>query len=138
MPTFILRYADVLLIYAEAVMNGTGSTSDATALDAFNAVHTRGGLAPVGSITLDGLLRERKIEFAFEGDYWFDIQRQGLAKATAMVALQERGTYDDNRQLNSFKATIPASFSTLFLPIPQTETVSNPLLLEPPIAYYND
>jgi hypothetical protein len=138
MPTFILRYADVLLIYAEAVMNGTGSTSDATALDAFNAVHTRGGLAPVGSITLDGLLRERKIEFAFEGDYWFDIQRQGLAKATDMVALQERGTYDDNRQLNSFKATIPASFSTLFLPIPQTETVSNPLLLEPPIAYYND
>ncbi|HNH59889.1 MAG TPA: RagB/SusD family nutrient uptake outer membrane protein, partial [Cyclobacteriaceae bacterium] len=101
-----------------------------------NAVHTRGGLAPMSSITIDQLLRERKIEFAFEGDYWFDIQRQGLAKASAMVAQQERGTYGDDGHLNSFKATIPASFNTLFLPIPQVETVSNPLLLEPPVAFY--
>lgn len=137
MPTFILRYADVLLIYAEAAMNGSGSTSDASALTAFNAVHTRGGLAPmVGTITIDQLLRERKVEFAFEGDYWFDIQRQGLTKASAMVAQQERGTYDDGGHLNSFKATIPASFNSLFLPIPQVETVSNPLLLEPPVSFY--
>lgn len=136
MPTFILRYADVLLIYAEATMNGAGSTSDASALEAFNAVHTRAGLPAVTSLTMDQLLHERKVEFAFEGDYWFDIQRQGLAKASQMVAAQERGTYGDNGALNSFKATIPASFSSLFLPIPQNETVSNPLLLEPAVPYY--
>lgn len=135
MPTFILRYADVLLIYAEATMNGGGSTSDALAVAAFNQVHTRAGLPAVTSITLDELLHERKVEFAFEGDYWFDIQRQGLAKATQMVAAQERGQYDANKQIASFKATIPASFSSLFLPIPQNETVSNPLLLEPAIPY---
>jgi hypothetical protein len=136
MPTFILRYADVLLIYAEAVMNGSGSTSDATALDAFNQVHTRAGLPAVTSITIDDLLHERKVEFAFEGDYWFDIQRQGFDKASEMVAAQERGTYDDNKHLNSFKAIIPSSFSSLFLPIPQNETVSNPLLLQPAVPYY--
>ncbi|HKG05926.1 MAG TPA: RagB/SusD family nutrient uptake outer membrane protein, partial [Pedobacter sp.] len=74
--TYILRYADVLLIYAEAVMAGGGATADQTALDAFNAVHQRAGLVPVTSITLDAVLHERKVEFAFEGDYWFDIQRQ--------------------------------------------------------------
>ncbi len=136
MPTFILRYADVLLIYAEATMNGGGSTSDASALAAFNAVHIRAGLPPVANITIDMLLHERKVEFAFEGDFWFDIQRQGLAKASAMVAAQERGTYASNNVLNSFKATIPGSFNTLFLPIPQNETVSNPLLLEAAVPYY--
>lgn len=136
MPTFILRYADVLLIYAEAVMGDAGSTSDATALEAFNKVHRRSGLIDFTSLTIDQLLRERKIEFAFEGDYWFDIQRQGLVKARAMVEAQERGMYDDNKQINSFKATIPASFESLFLPIPQTETVANPLLLKPAVPYY--
>lgn len=136
MPTFILRYADVLLIYAEAVLNGGASTSDGTALAAYNAVHTRAELPPVASFTLDDLLHERKVEFAFEGDFWFDIQRQGLAKASEMVSKQERGTIADNNVLDSFKATIPASFSTLFLPIPQNETVTNPLLLEPAVDYY--
>lgn len=137
MPTFILRYADVLLIYAEAIMGGAGTTSDAQALDAFNAVHTRAGLDPVSSITIDDILHERKVEFAFEGDYWFDIQRQGKAKASEMIAQQERGTYGADGVLSSFKATLPASFD-LFLPIPQNETVSNPLLLEEPVSYYDN
>jgi hypothetical protein len=134
--TYILRYADVLLIYAEASMNGSGSTTDGSALAAYNAVHTRAGLPAVSSITINDILHERKVEFAFEGDYWFDIQRQGLAKAKSIIESQERGTYGDNRTLNSFKATIPASFSTMFLPIPQAETVSNPLLNEPAKPYY--
>ncbi len=133
--TFILRYADVLLIYAEATMGSAGSTSDASALAAFNAVHVRAGLAPVASITIDALLRERKLEFAFEGDYWFDMQRQGFTKAKQMIEAQERGTYNANKVLNSFHATI-TSESQLYLPIPQSETVANPKLLEPAIPYY--
>jgi starch-binding outer membrane protein, SusD/RagB family len=135
MGTYILRYADVLLIYAEAIMKGTGTTNDASALAAYNAVHTRAGLPRVNSISMDDLLHERKVEFAFEGDYWFDIQRQGFAKAKEMIASQERGTLNDNGALTSFRATI-SSESQLFLPIPQRETVTNPLLLEPAVAYY--
>ncbi len=133
--TYILRYADVLLIYAEAVLGANGSTSDPLALAAFNQVHTRAGLLPVGSFTLDELLHERKVEFAFEGDYWFDIQRQGFTKAKAMIEAQERGTYDANKRLTSFKATI-TSEDQLYLPIPQAETVIDPLLLQPAVPYY--
>jgi hypothetical protein len=138
MPTFILRYADVLLIYAEAAMAGTGSTNDPLALSAFNQVHTRAGLDElVGTLTIDELLHERKVEFAFEGDYWFDIQRQGREKANEIVSNQERGTLNDEGILEtSKKFTFPASFE-LFLPIPQSETVSNPLLLEEPVSFYN-
>ena len=133
--TYILRYADVLLIYAEAVLGGPGSTSDAEAVAAYNAVHTRAGLDPVANFTMDDILHERKVEFAFEGDYWFDIQRQGFEKAKAMLQAQERGTYDFNKTLTSFRATI-TSASQLYLPTPQAETVINPLLLEPAVPYY--
>lgn len=135
MSTYILRYADVLLIYAEAVLGGGGAASDAAALSAFNAVHNRAGLVSLTSITLDNILHERKVEFAFEGDYWFDIQRQGFAKAQQMIAAQERGTVGGTGQLTSFKATL-TSEKQLFLPVPQPETVINPLLLEPAVAYY--
>lgn len=132
--TFILRYADVLLIYAEAVAAG-GTTSDAGAVAAYNAVHTRAGLNPVASFTNDDMLHERKVEFAFEGDYWFDIQRQGFDKAKNIIANQERGTYDFNKRVTSFKATL-TSADQLFLPIPQSETVIDPLLLQPAVPYY--
>lgn len=133
--SYMLRYADVLLVYAEASMNGAGSTADATALAAYNAVHTRAGLPAVSSITLDQLLHERKVEFAFEGDYWFDIQRQGFAKAQQMIAAQERGTVDGNGNIVSFKAQL-TSPSQLFLPVPQAETVINPKLLQPAVPFY--
>ena len=133
--TYILRYADVLLIYAEAVLGGTGSTSNADAVAAYNAVHTRAGLDAVAGFSMDDILHERKVEFAFEGDYWFDIQRQGFDKAKAMIEAQERGTYDFNKRLTSFKATI-SSASQLYLPIPQAETVIDPLLLQPAVPYY--
>lgn len=133
--TYILRYADVLLIYAEAVLGSAASTSDAEALAAFNQVHTRARLTPVTSLTIDIILRERKSEFAFEGEYWFDISRQGFAKAAQMIAAQERGTYNFDKQLSSFKVT-NLTENQLYLPIPQSETVLNPLLLEAPVPYY--
>lgn len=135
MPTYILRYADVLLIYAEAVLGGAGSTADAGALEAFNKVHNRAGLTSLTSINIDDILHERKVEFAFEGDYWFDIQRQGFAKAQQIIASQERGTLDGNGKLTSFKATLNSA-AQLFLPIPQAETAQDPKLLEPAVDYY--
>lgn len=136
MCTYILRYADILLIYAEAVLGTAASTSDAAALAAFNRVHaTRAGLPAATSLTIDNILRERKCEFAFEGDYWFDMQRQGFAKAKTLVEAQERGTLDGNGALTtSFKATLTPS--QLFLPVPQAETAINPKLLEPAVPYY--
>lgn len=141
--TYLLRYSDVLLIYAEAVLAGGGSTSDATALAAFNAVHQRAGLLPVSSISMDDILRERKCEFAFEGDYWFDMQRQAFdadmqpvnfAKTRLLVEAQERGIYDANKVVTSQKAIL--TIDHLFLPVPQDETIADPKLLEGAVPYY--
>ncbi|MFD1144451.1 RagB/SusD family nutrient uptake outer membrane protein [Larkinella insperata] len=90
----VLRYADVLLMYAEA-LNETGNTADA--LPYLNRIRTRAGLAAktaaeVGTqaamrMTLE---QERRVELAFEGHRWFDLVRTGRAlpilqaKATAI------------------------------------------------------
>lgn len=136
--TYILRYADVLLIYAEATMAGGTSTSDATALTAFNAVRRRAGFAPSQdktTITNDDILHERRVEFAFEGDWWFDVQRQGFDKASQMISSQERGTIGWNGNIEHMAVSL-TSASQLYLPIPTNEIVTNPELAKPAIPYY--
>jgi hypothetical protein len=140
MNTYILRYADILLIQAEAILAGGSSTSDPVALAAFNQVRRRAGFglsADKTVLTPDVILHERRVEFAFEGDYWFDIQRQGFAKAKEIVDKQERGTYGFNgkHDIQSVKATL-RSEANLFIPIPTTEILTNPELGKPAIPYY--
>jgi starch-binding outer membrane protein, SusD/RagB family len=131
--TNILRYSDVLLIASEAILAGAANTTDATALNYFNQVRRRAGVAEKTGINLDDILKERRTEFAGEGDYWFDLTRIDRAKATEMISKQERGFFwglKDNEYVSqSFK---PASFT---LPIPQVETDRNPKLKEAPQPY---
>ncbi len=135
--TYILRYADILLIYAEATLGNGASTSDASALAAINKVRARAGLSALTAITKDIILHERRVEFAFEGDYWFDIQRQGFDKAKEIIAKQERGGYDfsGTHRINSEKVTL-TSAAQLFLPIPQTDLTASPKLRESAVPYY--
>ena len=127
--TMILRYADILLIYAEAVLGTQGSTSDGAALEAFNKVRTRAGLLSKTSITLDDIMHERRVEFAFEGDYWFDIQRQGFAKAKQIIEAQNRGTFD-------YEQHVSFSEQYMYLPIPAGEILQDPELAKDPVSYY--
>lgn len=127
--TMILRYADVLLIYAEATLGTNASTSDATALAAFNAVRKRANLAEKTTITIDDILHERRVEFAFEGDYWFDLQRQGYAKAKQIIEAQNRGTADS-------PLYVTFAESKMYLPIPAGEILQDPALAQDPVAYY--
>jgi hypothetical protein len=134
---YLLRYADVLLIFAEATLGDDASTSDGAALAAINKVRDRANLTPLASFTKEMIMRERRSEFAFEGDYWFDLQRQGFAKAKSIIDNQERGTYtDDGSGINSMNVTTFVSASQLYLPIPQNETTQNPKLLLDPVPYY--
>jgi hypothetical protein len=126
----LLRYADILLIYAEAILAGQASTSDAKALDALNKVRSRAGLAAKSSITNDDILHERRVEFAFEGDYWYDIQRQGYAKAKSIIDKQNRGTAAFPSFVTNF------SEDKMFLPIPAGEIVQDPELGKEPVPYY--
>ncbi len=83
----LLRFADIVLIYAEAYAEVNG-TSDGKALDALNRVRTRSEATPrslsgdgnVASMTdfRSAVLMERSIEFAFEGDRRWDLIRWGV------------------------------------------------------------
>src|SRR5690625_4959458 len=75
LATHILRLADVYLVYAEAVLGNESSTSDPEALWAFNQVRQRAGLQDKASITWEDIFKERRLELAFEGDFWYDIVR---------------------------------------------------------------
>jgi hypothetical protein len=74
----LLRYADVLLMYAEALNEQLGPTSDA--YDAVDAVRVRAGLQPLArNLTQQGLREqiqvERRYELVLEGHTFFDMQR---------------------------------------------------------------
>ncbi|MEJ7830438.1 MAG: RagB/SusD family nutrient uptake outer membrane protein [Segetibacter sp.] len=75
----LLRYADVLLMIAEGI-NEKGKAPTAEAYDALDAVRKRAGL-PVVTRNLNyesfklKLLDERRWEFAFENQRWFDLKR---------------------------------------------------------------
>ena len=75
----VLRYADVLLMLAEAL----GEGNEAYAL--INQVRNRSGLPSIDGSTpgsfQDKLLHERRIELAFENHRWADLLRFGVAES---------------------------------------------------------
>ncbi|WP_242918592.1 RagB/SusD family nutrient uptake outer membrane protein [Pontibacter liquoris] len=77
----VIRYAEVLLMHAEAA-NELGNTQEA--LDALNQVRERAGLTPATTTSQEELRmiiwHERRVELALEnGDRFFDLVRQGRA-----------------------------------------------------------
>ena len=98
LATHILRLSDVYLIYAEAVLGNNASTSDPSALEAFNSVRSRA--IPTAtlktSITFDDVWKERRLELAGEGDRWYDYVRRSyydLQGCIDEIKNQRRNTY---------------------------------------------
>lgn len=138
--THILRYAEVLLIRAEAILGNNASTTDPTALADINAVRERAGLPALTSITLDDILHERRVELPIEsGDRWFDLARIDRAKANQILSNTDRAYLADRNDPESGSEGggkfITPSESDYLLPLPQVEIDINPLLLEEPKAY---
>ncbi|WP_406684664.1 RagB/SusD family nutrient uptake outer membrane protein [Seonamhaeicola sp. MEBiC1930] len=75
----VLRYADVLLLYAEAILAGADSTTDTRAVGAFNQVRARAGLEEIANLTRAELLEERRLEFVYENQRLYDLIRFGEA-----------------------------------------------------------
>lgn len=160
--TYMMRLAEMYLIYAEAVLGNSASTTDATALQYYNAVHTRSGLAarsltdPVTGaptpLTFDDIFKERILEFAMESMAWYDfvsLHYYNPQKAYQILNSQDRGFYNirpdvfPNPTMWTFKKTpwatterkITASAGNFRLPIPSAEISLAPNLNKPAVEY---
>ncbi|WP_423129239.1 RagB/SusD family nutrient uptake outer membrane protein [Gaoshiqia sp. Z1-71] len=114
-----LRYADVLLMYAEA-LNETEKTTEAH--DFLNMVRNRAGLGSLSGLSKPefalALERERRVEFLIEGHRWFDLVRTGRAQEI----------------INNYYISLGLSFRVedyeLLMPIPQSERDIDPNLTQ--------
>lgn len=77
----ILRYAEVLLMNAEAAIHEGQGDPDAS----INQVRVRAGLVPIAGATIDDVWQERHVELAMEQDRFWDLVRQGRA-AQVLIA----------------------------------------------------
>ena len=132
-----LRYAEVLLLYAEAC-EVTGSDKSA-GLDALNKVRVRAGLEPLEALTYQAIKDERRAELFSEQERYFDLVRWGDApKALADKGKKQYG-------FNGYKAGttewdvveetgIGAGWSDKWnsLPFPETQLIADPNLEQNP------
>lgn len=124
---FILfRYADVLLMYAEAKNEVDGPVAEV--YSAINLVRARPGvnMPPVPAGKTQNEMREiirheRRIELAFEGIYYSDIRRWGIAKVLNNGFVIRK----INGQLLETRAFVDAFY---LWPVPQAEIDLNPKL----------
>ena len=86
-----MRYTEVLLSYAEAVLN-TSATAGMSGLDAINKVRVRAGLPALSSYTLSDVKNERRAEMFFENERFFDLVRWG--DAATVLANKGKVDYD--------------------------------------------
>jgi hypothetical protein len=140
--THMLRLAEVYLNLAEAILGNNASTSDATALQYFNAVRTRAGMPTKQSIAYEDLRYERRIELAFEGQYWFDLLRRSYYKQQEVVNYlnnQSRNAgYSYNTETGQYEISssyvapgsgvATATVSSLTLPVSDTDQNKNAYL----------
>jgi hypothetical protein len=70
----IMRYAEVLLLYAEACLMSNDASQGAWAV---NQIRQRAGLAPLASVDMSVLKKEKSYELWLEGSRWLDLVRWG-------------------------------------------------------------
>lgn len=115
-----IRYADVLLTLAEAkVMADGGNTTDASALDAFNQIRKRAGLAGESSLNFDTVFKERVYELCYESQTWYDMLRTRKAFRPVGAQVVDMIGYQALSHNKAFSA------EDLYFPYPVRETRLN-------------
>lgn len=118
----VLRYADILLLYAET-LNEINGGPGADAYTAINRVRSRAHIDNLAaglnqSQFREAVFLERRKEFIQEGNRWFDLARRG-------------GTYLYDA-LKKLPAKTGAAVKDTLYPIPQSERDLNSLLTQNP------
>jgi hypothetical protein len=137
----VLRYADVLLMYAEA-MNEISSSPDKSVYAAINAVRNRAGLPNLhGNLSKDDMRErirnERKVELAMEGWRFYDIRRWDIAHELMKGSQPIPGMHYRDINTNELKTVVwtsalwnfPKKNNDYIFPVPFAEYNINPNLL---------
>lgn len=123
----LMRLGEIYLLHAEALAM-TGDLAGAT--EYVNKVRTRAGIKTISvpssqEAMIDAILKERRLELAFEGFRFFDLLRHGFDKAKAIHdAMPQQDSY--------WQPRFPLTEETVFMPIPQTALDNNPSLVQNP------
>jgi hypothetical protein len=146
--TYMLRLAEVYLIYAEAILGNNATTADAEALKYYNAVRSRAGVPTKTSINFDDIFQEERFETVMEGTFWFDIVRlyyYNPQKALNYISNEDKGNYtieyiEGSSNPKKYNTTYsseyyPATIETMYLPFPEAELLIAPSLSEPPVPF---
>ena len=125
----IIRYADILLIRAEA-LNEVRYNPNGEAFNLLNEIRVNASLPRHDASTLTtqeefrmGLRKERRIELAFEGVRYFDLNRWGILQERIQAQMDIKGqlTFPSNRLISH-----PITGKSYFLyPIPLVEFSNN-------------
>ncbi|HLO54538.1 MAG TPA: RagB/SusD family nutrient uptake outer membrane protein [Saprospiraceae bacterium] len=114
---YVIRYADVLLKYAEA-LNEINMTSEAARH--LDAIRNRAGLGNTTATTKSEMAAaidmERRSEFIGEGHRWFDLKRTGKAIETMNKWFADNGK------------NVVIDQDNLILPIPQSQIDTDPAI----------
>lgn len=164
---YLLRLADVYFLYAEALMGTADETTDQHTLDQVNSVRERANLPALTSMTYEELLRQRRMEFAFESCNWYDVLRYryrfgdaaaldllntgyhtGYNRSAQYISPQDLTTDEENDNSKypivdnvaeyGMYNPIMLDASCFQLPIPASVSSASPILLQAPVNYYND
>jgi len=133
----VIRYADVLLMLAEAINEQTGPTAET--FDYLNQIRVRAGLSPLNGLNKDSfraaIFHERRIELAFENDRWYQLKRT-MSPTELATFLNAHGLVERSHPTTD-RGGIPFSagdykfdvFEALF-PIPANEILINKALTQ--------
>ena len=127
---FFLRYDDLLLLKAEALINGK-DVDLAGAADIIDRIRTRADVAKLTTAEksnkeslFNAYVNERRLELACEGERWFDLVRPDLVESV-MAAAQK----NDSGRL---PIAVPYTRNSYLLPIPQDVLDTNPNVKQNP------
>ena len=123
----LMRLGEIYLLHAEALAC-TGDLAGAT--EYVNRIRQRAGLKNISvpssqDAMIEAILKERRLELAFEGFRFFDLLRHGFDKAKAIHdAMPQEDSY--------WQPRFPLTEETVYMPIPQTALDVNPSLVQNP------
>jgi hypothetical protein len=135
----VLRYSDVLLMLAEAINEESGPTSEAYGY--LNQVRERAGLDPLSGLDKESfreaVLKERRMELAFENHRWFDLKRT-MSPTELTAFLNAYGEFEKSNPTTP-RSGIPFSAADfqfqeheVLFPIPADQIRINPDLTQNP------